>query len=96
MPLYTFFSEEGQTVDKFYPMAEAPKFGTAITEDGTEYVRKPVAPRVAVQNTCVVAASLPRWDKRAPNHTADGKPAFETKAQIKEYEARNEKEWTWD
>ena len=95
-PLYTFTAESGSTVDKFYHMEDAPRFGAAIPDHGVRYVRKPTPPRVTVQKTCVVAASLPRWDKRASRHTKDGKPAFETKREINEYEARAEKEWTWD
>jgi len=96
MPLYTFTSDDGSTVDKFYPMADAPSFGTRIVEDGVEYRRRPLPVRMTVQKTCVVASSLPRWDKRAKRHTEDGKPAFETKREIKEYEARSENDWTWD
>lgn len=95
-PLYTFTAENGATVDKFYHMADAPKFGSSVVDMGVAYVRKPGATAVRVTNTCVVAASLPRWDKRAAKHTKDGKPAFESKREIDEYQARAEKEWIWD
>ena len=96
MPLYTFTANAGTELDKFYHMADAPKFGAVLVEDGVKYRRRPMTPRVTVQKTSIVASSLPRWDKRAKRHTKDGKPAFESKNEIREYEARSEKDWTWD
>lgn len=96
MPLYPFEAPDGAVIERFYRMADAPKFGSVLVEDGISYVRRPVMVNVVIEDTCVVSSSLPRWDKRASKHTKAGKPAFETKRDITEYQARAENEWTWD
>ena len=101
MPLYVFQSEAGAQTERFFPMAEAPKFGTVIMEDGVEFKRIPVPHQVDVRKLgkgdhgCV-SHGLPLWDKSAPRHTSHGKPAFESKREIREYQAKVNNDFFWD
>ena len=99
--MYIFQSEAGDNVERFYPMTEAPKFGTVIVEEGVDFKRVPAPFQVDVRKLgkgthgCV-SHGLPLWDKAAPRHTAHGKPAFESKREIKEYEAKVGGDFFWD
>jgi hypothetical protein len=100
-PLYIFQSETGDHIERFFHMADAPKFGTVVEEGGVAYKRVPVPPQVDVRKLgkgdhgCV-SHGLPLWDKAAPRHTAHGKPAFESQREIKEYEAKVDRDFFWD
>ena len=100
-PMYVFQSSTGDQTERFYPMADAPKFGTVIEECGVEFKRIPVPHHVDVRklgkgNHGCVSHGLPLWDKAAPRHTAHGKPAFESKREIQEYQAKVDNDFFWD
>ena len=97
MPIYSFNdTETGQTIERYYPLAEMPHIGDAIEEDGRKFVRIVDQPRIAVsKDHCFVSRSLNRWDPAAPRHNEHGQPVFHTKKEVNEYVASQEGSMTY-
>ena len=97
MPIYSFKdSETGQTAERFYPLAEMPRIGDIVEEDGRKLVRIVDQPRIVVsKDHSFVARSLNRWDPDAPRHNEQGQPVFHSKKEVKEYVASQEGDMTY-
>jgi hypothetical protein len=64
MPEYVFEGLDGQFVERFYKMSEAPKLGECVTIDGQPFTRVPTLPRArVVADRHVASRSLPKYYK---------------------------------
>ena len=127
MPMYEFKAQDGDVVERWFPMAEAPEIGSIVEDvDWGSITRIPSgSPRKGiVRDYACVAHSLPRvYDPRAvakrrereaarerdpaqreallksaeewrgsepiwKKVTPEGKPVFETKRDVEEFQAR--------
>ena len=97
MPEYTFQNNEGETALRYYPIAEAPKYGeTVLDSDGNEWKRLIDVPRTPkLRDHRFVSRTLPRFDPSAPDHDADGRPRFTSKKEVTEYVAKTDSDWTY-
>ena len=97
MPEYSFKNRAGQVSHMYFPVAEAPKFGSVVTdENGVLWTRVIDIPRVnGGQDHHFVSRSLPRWDPSAPRHDEQGRPQFDTKKEVTEYVAKTDGDWTY-
>lgn len=97
MPRYSFKTESGKEVELVFTMDEAPSIGEEIDVLGMKLVRIPDLPQVdCKQDIHFTSSSLPRWDKNAARHDADGKPQFESQKAVREYVAKSEGSWVYD
>ena len=98
MPMYDFETPTGETVEHFFPMAEAPKIGQTVDIDGVACTRLMSDCQMSVSETIgpFVSRTLPRNDPRAPRHDKDGRPMFATKREVTEYVAKTEGQFGYD
>ena len=97
MPEYSFKNRAGEGASFFFPVSEAPKFGSVITdEDGVLWTRVVDIPRVNPgKDHRFISRTLPRWDPSAPGHDSEGRPRFTSKKDVTEYVAKTEGDWTY-
>lgn len=97
MPEYPFETQDGQVIDLYFPMSEAPEIGSQIEVDGQKLTRLPPQLKVTTGKTYAhVAQSLALWDPHAPHHTPEGKPYFNNKKEVMDYQAKTNGRWKWD
>ena len=100
MPEYPFMDvETGDPVDEFFPIADAPEIGSVVEVEGRKLKR--LVSRMSkpkITNYAFKGYSLPREDPKNPKWPCDatGVPLFESRAQVKEYAARSEKQAIYD
>lgn len=95
MPEYLFEHEDGRQRTEYYHMAYAPRCGTEVELEGEIWTRIPalgsVLARREVHFTGIQQAP---WDPAAPRHDKHGMPQFNSRAEIREYEAKTD--WKYD
>lgn len=92
MPMYEFQLVGGvEKVERFFPMAEAPAFGTRITVDGKSYIRIASVAQIdadvknRVHGYPYVSHTLPRnTDLAGCKHDHRGRPIIESRTHEKE------------
>lgn len=83
MPEYVFQKDDGEEVELFYPMKDAPAIGSQISLDGVTLTRVAsssqvsAAVGVATHGYPYTSLSMPRWSKGC-KHTKDGKPIIQS------------------
>jgi len=97
MPIYSFKDAETSNItERYYSLADMPRIGDVVEENGRKIVRIVDQPRVAVsKDHCFVAKSLPRFDPSAPRHNEHGQPVFHSKKEVTEYVASQEGDMTY-
>lgn len=95
MPMYEFQLVGGtETIERYYPAAQAPELGAKILAGGKAYMRIiSVGPEVCVKSYGHVSYSLPRNCKDAPHYDAQGRPAFESKQEVMEFAKKSKMRW---
>lgn len=96
MPEYPFRTSDGRDIDLYFPMSEAPEIGSTIVVDGQELTRLPSATAGRGTEEGSVGYSLPLWDPAAKHHTPEGRPAFPSKQDRLNYQARTNGRYVWD
>lgn len=91
MPEYVYRSADGRLREVYAPMSEAPPVGHKVVVDGVKFTR--IFSCAAVEGrqsrSGFVSHSLPRWyDHHKGKFTPEGKPIFETGAQVDNCVAR--------
>ena len=97
MPIYSFKdSVTEEVLERYYPLADMPRIGDTVEENGRKFVRIVDLPRIAsVRDYHFTAKSLPRWDPAAPRHNEQGQPLFDSKKEVTEYVASQEGDTTY-
>lgn len=97
MPIYSFKDAETSNVtERYYSLADMPRIGDVVEENGRKFVRIVDQCRVAVsRDHAFVARSLNRWDPDAPRHNEHGQPVFHNKKEVTEYVASQEGDMTY-
>jgi len=106
MPLYDFVDADGEPLELYLPMAEAPELGSTTEIDGREVTRVVTPPRTAVrpdrhfvawsQPTLNADGTLPPDVVPAPRYDRDpssvsyGHAQFSSRREVDEYVARCE------
>ena len=86
MPFYEYRSNDGDSMEVFAHMAEAPAFGHEIKARGKAFHRVPSIVRAAVEReTHFMSQSLPDWIPGASRYNAEGQPQFGSKQEVKDF-----------
>ncbi len=96
MPEYEFIRANGDVVQKFFSMADAPEIGATVEIDGEPARRLP--PRLAgasVKNYEHVSYSIPRNCVHAPRLDDKGRAVFQSKRELKETIAKMNADPSW-
>lgn len=94
MPTYEFEDEQGERVDVFLQMSEAPKIGEWVEYGGRRLRRipsVPVMPHIP-DYTCTIRSQA-RWDPRYPRTDKQGHGVILNKQEHEEYKAKTGLEW---
>lgn len=87
MPMYEFVRcDDGERVEKFFPMQSAPALDAIVDVDGHACRRVASVAGGSVPFRPFASVSAPRWDPLAPNHDNKGRPLFNNEADLKRYE----------
>lgn len=90
MPRYDFEDREGNVVELFLPMSQAPESGVWTEIDGRELRMLPNgATGIRIKDHAFVSHSLEQWHPDAEKFDKDGQPVFETRRDREEFLARN-------
>lgn len=90
MPTYSFEDENGEQVDLFLSMSQAPAWGEWGTFGGRRLkrvVETPVEPYVP-DYTCTIRSQA-RWDPTYPRFDSNGHGVILSKREHNEYKAKN-------
>ena len=95
MPLYEFVSEDGDYIERLYPMSKVPSLGTKITVDGTVYRRCISVGRTQVRKEFkpYVCVSKPKGLPGCKTDPKTGRSIIETRKQEIEIGKRRGEEW---
>jgi len=89
MPTYQFRADDGEIVEQFYHMADAPPCGSVVEIEGRKCTRLPPnLGAVRVKDYRHVSLTLPKNCVHAKNHDKRGRVVVESKQEMREIVAR--------
>jgi hypothetical protein len=88
VPIYVFRAEDGETIEVFAPMAEAPPYGSTKEIGGKTFTRTVEIPgQGRTLEYRHLAYNFAPWQPGFKKYTQDGIPIVETKADAQHFEA---------
>ena len=93
MPAYQFQADDGEVIERFYPIREAPPLGAVLRVSGKKFRRIVSLPGSLPDFKPYSTNAIPR---RTPGfrHDRRGKPVVENRQQERRYAKRMGYEWT--
>jgi len=89
MPFYSAFNEDGEYREAFFKMGDAPGIGEIFDYEGESLRRVPDLPGVQMGFKPFVSHQLAPNHPGASKYDREGRPAFDTERDVREFLARN-------